>query len=219
MREADDPRGVAWSLQCLGNVTLLLGDLDAAEAIHTEALAVARDADSPSGVSGALTGLGSLAARQGDHVRAYGLFVDGFELRRAHSDRALTDQLNVLGRAAMGMRDSDLAATHFGESLQMCRAQGIKWDAAFALDGLAEVERQAGEASQAATLFGAADALLDALGARRSAADQDRHDQLLQSLRNALGESAFNQAATSGRAMTRDEAIDCALNGPSIPRR
>ena len=49
IREAGDLRGVAWSLQCLGNVTLLLGDLDAAEAIHTEALSVARDADSPSG--------------------------------------------------------------------------------------------------------------------------------------------------------------------------
>ena len=117
----------------------------------------------------------------------------------------------------MGMRDPDLAATHFSESLQMCRQQGIKWDAAFALDGLAEVEMQAGEAFQAATLFGAADALLDALGGRRSATDQDRHNELLQSLRDDVGEATFDKATTAGRAMTHDEAIDCALNGPSIP--
>src|SRR5262249_25188544 len=65
LREAGDLRGLAWSLQCLGNVKLELGELDEAREVHTEALAVAQQSNSPSSIAGALTGLGSLAVRQG----------------------------------------------------------------------------------------------------------------------------------------------------------
>src|SRR5439155_25573221 len=61
-RESGDLRGLSWSLQCQGNVTLLLGDLEGAHAIYVETLAVARRADSPAGIGWSLTGLGNLAA-------------------------------------------------------------------------------------------------------------------------------------------------------------
>jgi predicted ATPase len=211
LREAGDMRAVAWSLQCLGNVTLMLGDLDAAHAVHSEGLAVARLADSPSSIAGTLTGLGSLAERAGDHVRAYALYLEGFELRRKQSDRAVTDQLNVLGRAALGMGEPNLAAAHFAESLELCRKQGIKWDTAYALTGLAEVELRRGQAAHAATLLAAADALLDTLGAQRSSAEQVQHERMLRTLRETLGESRFQQALATGRTMTRDQAIHAAL--------
>lgn len=214
-READDLRGLAWSLQCLGNVTLMLGDLEAAQAVLTETLAVARRGNSPACISGGLTGLGSLAARRGDHVRAYELYVEGLAVRRKGSDRALTDQLNALGRAALGMGDPILAAAHFRESLEMCRAQGMQWDAAFALAGLAEVAMVAGDVHHTARLFAASDALLVALGERRSATDQAEHERKLQAVREALGEAAFEQASAIGRAITRDEAIASTLDEPA----
>jgi hypothetical protein len=158
-----------------------------------------------------MTGLGSLAVRQGDPVRAYELFVEGFKLRRKQSDRALTDQLNVLGRAALGMGDAGLAAMHFRESLDLCRKQGIKWDAAFALAGIAMVEMRRGDARQAATLFGAADTLLDSIDARRSADDQAEHARTLAALTDALGRKTFQDALAAGRAMSLSEAIACAL--------
>jgi tetratricopeptide (TPR) repeat protein len=210
-REVEDQRGQAWSLHCLGNVTLLLGEVEAARAIHTEALAIARQAGSPGSISSALTGLGRLAARRGDHFRAYELYLEALELRRSGSDRALTDQLNVLGSAALGMGDSSLATKHFRDSLQMCQMQGIKWDAAHALAGLAEVAMGVGNAGQAARLFAAADALLGALGAKRSIGDQADHEHMLQAVSDALGESEYQKASASGRAMTRDEAIAYAL--------
>jgi tetratricopeptide (TPR) repeat protein len=211
LREASDLRGVAWALQCLGNVMLILGDLDAAYAVHSEGLSVARQSDSPSGIAGALTGLGSRAERQGDHVRAYALFLEAFEMRRKNGDRAVTDQLNVLGRAALGMQDPTLAGSHFRQSLELCRKQGTKWEAAFALAGMAEVGMRRGHATQAATLFAAGDALLDTLGARRSIDDQAQHERMLHALSDKLGASAFQQATATGRTMTRDEAIDAAL--------
>jgi predicted ATPase len=211
-REAGDLRGLAWSLQCLGNVMVLLGELDGAHAIYAETLAVARRGDSPAGIGWGLTGLGNLATRRGDHAAAYKFYLDGFEVRRSASDRAVTNQLNLLGRAALGMGDSNLAATHFRESLEMCRKQSIKWDAAFALAGLAEVALGAGDPLQAARLYAAADALLAALGERRSAADQAEHERRLRAVNDTLGESAFQQASAFGRAITRDEAIASALN-------
>jgi tetratricopeptide (TPR) repeat protein len=211
-RVVDDLRGQAWSLQCLGNVTLLLGDLDAAHAIHTDTLAVARQAQSLACIGGALTGLGSLAARRGDHARAYELYLEGLELRRSDSDRVLTDQLNVLGRAALDMGDSNLAAAHFRESLALCRQQGIKWDAALALAGLAEVSMAGGNLRHSVRLFAAVDALLFALHATRSAQDQAERERMLQAVKESLGEAAFEQAWASGREMTHVEAIACALD-------
>jgi tetratricopeptide (TPR) repeat protein len=211
LREAADLPAVAWSLQCLGDVQVALGELEEARAVLTEGLATALECDIPLTISGILTGLGSLAARQGDHARAYALYLEGFELRRKQSDRALTDQLNVLGRAALDMDDLLLAARHFADSLELCRNQGIKWHAAFGLDGLAEVEMRRGNARQATVLFAAADELLRALHDRRAADDQVKHQRMLEALAAALGESAFTQAYAAGRAMTRDEAIACAL--------
>jgi tetratricopeptide (TPR) repeat protein len=211
-REVDDLCGQAWALHCLGNVTLLLGEVDAAQAIHTEALAIARRAESPGSISAALTGLGSVAVHRRDHARAYGLYLEGFELRRSTSDRAMTDQLNVLGRAALGMGDTDLASAHFRESLEMSHQQGTKWDAAFALAGLAEVAMSTANASHAARLYSASDALLEALGAKRSADDQAEHQRTIQAVNDALGEPVFQQASASGRAMSHDEAIAFALN-------
>ena len=110
------------------------------------------------------------------------------------------------------MGDPSLAATHFRESLELCRAQGIKWDAAFALAGLAAVAMHDGDARHAARLFAAADALLDTLGARRSVSQQAEHDRMLQTVRAALGEQAFEHACASGRTMTREDAIASALD-------
>ena len=90
-REVDYERGLVWSLQCLANVTLMLGDVESAEAIQTEALTVARRADSAAGISGALAGLASLAAQRGEHARAYELSLRGFELRR-NGDRPGADR-------------------------------------------------------------------------------------------------------------------------------
>ena len=189
----------------------MLGDLEGAHALLTETLAVARRANSPAGISGGLTGLGSLAARRGDHQGAYELYLEGLAVRRKGSDRALTDQLNALGRAALGMGDPILAAAHFRESLEMCRAQGMQWDAAFAIAGLAEVAMGTGDMHRATRLFAASDALLAALGERRSAIDQAEHEQKLQAVSDALGEAAFKQPSAGGRLITRDEAIAIAL--------
>jgi predicted ATPase len=211
LRQVSDIRALAWSLQCLANAMVAMGELEEARVVLTEGIAAARQAGSPQTLSGMVTGLGNLAARQGDHARAYELYVEGFELRRQQNDRAVTDQLNVLGRAALDMNDLDRASTHFAESLELCQQQGIKWGAAIALDGSAEVEMQRDNLLQALTLFAAADEVLDALQERRSSDDQARHERMLESLTATLGETLFQQVSAAGRAMTRDEAIASAL--------
>jgi tetratricopeptide (TPR) repeat protein len=213
LRQVSDIRALAWSLQCLANVMVAMGDLEEARVVLNEGITAARQAGSPQTLSGMVTGLGNLAARQGDHARAYELYVEGFELRRQQNDRAVTDQLNVLGRAALDMDDLDLASSHFSHSLELCRQQGIKWGAAFALSGSAEVEMRRGHVGQAAKLFAAADEVLHALQERRPSDDQPRHERMLESLAATLGEPQFELASAVGRAMTRDEAIACALRG------
>jgi predicted ATPase len=211
LREASDIRALAWSLQCLATVMVEMGELEEARTVLSEGIAATRQAGSPQTLSGMVTGLGSLAARQGDHARAYELYLEGFELRRQQNDRAVNDLLNLLGRAALDLDDVDLATTHFAQSLELCRQQGMKWGAAFALSGAAEVEMRRGNVRQAAMLFAAADEVLHALQERRSSDDQVRHERMLESLAATLGETLFQQVSAAGRAMTRDEAIASAL--------
>src|SRR4029079_4274574 len=101
------------------------------------------------------------------------------------------------------MHDLDRASTHFAQSLELCQQQGIKWGAAFALSGSAEVEMQRGNLPQAATLFAAADEVLRALQERRSSDDQARHERMLESLAALLGETLYQQVRHQGARMTR----------------
>jgi hypothetical protein len=60
-------------------------------------------------------------------------------------------------------------------------------------------------------LFGAGEALLESIDARRSAEDQAEHTRILDALADELGATTFQRAFATGHAMTRNEAIDWAL--------
>jgi hypothetical protein len=69
-----------------------------------------------------------------------------------------------------------------------------------------------GKARHAARPFAAADVQLAALGAHRSPAEDVEHTSWVRRARDRLSETAFEQGCPSGRAMTLDEPIACALN-------
>lgn len=64
-------------------------------------------------------------------------------------------------------------------------------------------------------LFGAAEALREALGVPPPPFIRDRYNQSVAEAREKLGEAAFTAAWQSGRAMTPDQAIEYALTRAS----
>jgi hypothetical protein len=65
----------------------------------------------------------------------------------------------------------------------------------------------------AAMLFGAAEAIRDALGTPLPPVDRADHDRCLAAVRAALGEEAFAAASAEGRAMELEQAVAYALEG------
>ena len=81
--------------------------------------------------------------------------------------------------------------------------------------GLAGVFGAVGQAERAARLVGAAEAMLDAAGARISASNRADSERTLSAVRALLGAEAFAAGRRVGRAMTPEEAVDTALAGPA----
>ena len=84
-------------------------------------------------------------------------------------------------------------------------------DAASLVAGLAVVAVDLGRFQRAVRLFGAEEALRDAVGSAMSAHWRAVHDGRLASARGALGEEAFAALWAQGRAMPREQVIAYAL--------
>jgi hypothetical protein len=69
------------------------------------------------------------------------------------------------------------------------------------------VRQAEGDLAPAVWLLGAAQALREASGAVRPAADEAAHAVLVETLREALGEPAFAAAWDAGRALRADPSI------------
>jgi hypothetical protein len=71
---------------------------------------------------------------------------------------------------------------------------------------------------RAARLFGAAEALREAIGTPFARVEQEAHRRRLSRVRALLGEEAFAAAWAEGRAMTVEQAMADALNETATGR-
>ena len=84
------------------------------------------------------------------------------------------------------------------------------------LTGLAVVALRLGQAERAGVLFGAAEALREALAVPPPPFIRDRYDHTVAEVREKLGD-AFPAVWQRGRAMTLDQAVEYALTrAPSV---
>ena len=115
-----------------------------------------------------------------------------------------------LAKIARNRRDDARAATLYAESLSLLWDQGDKVGAAGCIRGLASVAAVFGLFERAARLFGATEALRQAIGApipRHHA----RCHRAVETVRAGLGKEAFAAAWASGRTMPLVQAIAEAL--------
>ena len=90
---------------------------------------------------------------------------------------------------------------------------GDRADIAYCIEGLAELIGERGEPDRVVRLFGASEALLEAVGAPLYVQVQDRTsiERAVDALRSRLDETTFEAAWSEGRQMTLEEAIEYAL--------
>jgi hypothetical protein len=116
-----------------------------------------------------------------------------------------------LGAVALMHDRLDEAARRFRDSVRLGRDTGDKEDLAWCLLGIAGYAAASGLGPQAAVLLGAADGLLEAMGAAFKPFERRLHDDTLDRARAMTTRDAFESDRERGAAMSLDDAIDEAL--------
>jgi predicted ATPase/class 3 adenylate cyclase len=211
-REARDERGVASSLLQLGNVSSDLGDYGEARTFYEEGLALSRKLDDKALLASALISVGAEFLLQGDPERGAILNEEAAQLYRERGNRGhLQYALDNMGWAALMRGDQQQAEALHRESLALSRQLGDKLVAAEALEGLACSASARGEAERVARLFGAAEALREAVGYRQEPREHALRKPYLAVARPQLAEAKWEAAWTEGRRLGFEEAIAYAL--------
>jgi hypothetical protein len=115
--------------------------------------------------------------------------------------------LHGIGAVSLKQGADEAAAVHLVECLALAQVIGEKRIAASAIEGAGQLAERGGILPVAARLFGAADAIREAIGAPRPKAERDDLDSSVARMRKALGEEAAARAWAEGRKLGYEEAV------------
>ncbi|MFN8538290.1 MAG: tetratricopeptide repeat protein [Thermomicrobiales bacterium] len=195
------------------------GDYARAGAHQEEAVALRRALGDPLELGAALDMLGLIARRQGDTARARDCHAEALALlREVGAPYDLACCLANLGIAALDEGDDTQAAAAHRESLTIVWGLGYREGVAECLGDLAGIAARGGAPVQAARLFGAAEALREAIGAPLEPGLRDRHERLVAAARAALAPDEFAATWAAGRALSPAAAVAEALAASDAAR-
>ena len=200
----------------LGLVAMHRGDLAAAESCFDEALPLVHRAGDEGLASLVRTWLGTVLVLRGDNERAVQVFEKGLEQARRRGDRiGAYSALYNLAQVALSRNEYELATRMLEEGVSLSEEMHDRANLAHFLDGLAVVTGSLGHAEVSARLSGAAEGLLEEVGApvyNYYVPDRWLQEHTIAGVRASLGVSAFEKARAEGRAMTFDDAVAFALD-------
>jgi tetratricopeptide (TPR) repeat protein len=207
-RETEEERLVANALSNLGAIVLAAGDERRAADVLEEAVPLAREVGDQRILALALNNLGDVALTVGDYERAEPLFDESLRLLRARGDTSniARSQFN-LGAVDLMLGRHDEARERFAESLALSQQAGDKEDLAWCLEGLAGLAAATGDGRRAALLLGAAQTLLEAMGAAFKPFERRLDETTREGASRLCGAAAFAEALAEGTAMTLAETV------------
>ncbi len=145
------------------------------------------------------------------------MFEEGLALARRMGDRSVAYvALYNLAQVSLARRDYDGAAAIFKEGITLSEQMRDQANLAYFLEGLAVVAGKREEAERSARLSGAAEGLLEAVGAavyNYYQPDRSLYERTMSATRSRLGDVAFEEAWAEGRKMTFEQAVEYVLKG------
>jgi len=220
-REAEDKLTVVWSLLNLGRVSSVEGDHERATQLYEEGLALCRESGYTTPLPNYLSDLACEFLLQGDQERATTLNEEATTLVRRQGQLGrlrgpVKGPLERLGWAALLRGEQERAKTWYEENLRLSQELGNGLIDIESVEGWACAVGTKGEAQRAAKLFGAAQALREAVGYPQPPGERAVQEPYLLAARSRL-EETWEAALAEGRAMLLEQAIDYALSDePSI---
>lgn len=154
----------------------------------------------------------AVAEWDGDRERASQLLEDALKLARQAGDTFLI----IVGLANLAtvrilQERYDEARELGAEGLLLCQDVEDRRGASWSLESLAVADAAGGHSTRAARLWGAADQLLESVGAPLNPLFQQLRDRHFDNVRQSCGERAFESALSEGRAMSLTRLVQYAL--------
>ena len=210
-RRVGDPPLISQALGGLARVALRT-DVAEGRRLAREALAVSDAAGDEPGRSNALHLLGVGAQIAGDLAEARDWMTQRLALvREAGNEFLIASEAGNLSMVERQLGNLDTAEALSCESLEIAERIGDKFNKPFCLSGLAAIATERGAFERAATLVGAAEAMMEAQQMAWPPDERPHYERLLDTLPEAMGSAEFDLARRRGRSMGEDEAVALAL--------
>ncbi len=214
-QQAGDRKQTVDALFSLSQVALSEGDLNQAQLLTEQSMALRRELGDKSDLASASSQLGELARIQRDYAQAERHYLAGLALAREAQNESFTlIILQNLGSVAVQKGEYAKASEFLRESITGSRKTNFRWLSAHCLAAMGTMAVRGGQAEHAARLLGAAEALLDTIGGKLDVTDRAEYEAGLAAIRSQLDTATFERAWAEGRALTPEEAIELALEGP-----
>jgi len=193
----------------LAIATVGQGDRAAARGHFDEAIVLSRKSGNKRELGCALNGLAQLDRMEGGLDAADALYRQSLALMRELGDRE-TEALILLNLAivALGRRSGAQARQILHEVLAISVELQSKATGQCVLDICAALAALNGEWTRAARFFGIVEAQTEQTGYHRDPADEAFLAPTITEARDRLGAETFNSAASEGRALSYDEAME-----------
>ena len=218
-RAQDERHLLARALDFLGQVMADRGDVERALPIATEAVAVAQASGNQWELAIATIGLGNVLLFGKSVQAAQQCYAEGAAHCRATADPwALGMALRNLGIVSRHNGQIERSLEYLRESLAVLRPEDERSFVSRSLEELSKTLVLSRNGELAATLFGAAEALRESLGAAILASRYPEYERAVSEARELVGERRFTDAWIHGRSLHRDAAIELAVNSGDVPR-
>ncbi len=209
-RRLRDAPMVSRALSGLARVALR-SDVAEGRRLAREALAVSEEAADVRGRSNAMHLLGVGAQIAGDLLEAREWMTRRLALvRELKNDALISSEASNLSMVERQLGNLDAAEALVREAMEIAERCGDEFMKPFTLSGLAAIATERGKFERAATLIGAAEAIMEAHGAAWPPDERPHYERVVAALTAAMG-SEFDRVRAAGRAMTSSEAVSFAL--------
>jgi predicted ATPase/DNA-binding CsgD family transcriptional regulator len=184
------------------------GDFSAAADQLNRALELARTAGDAWNVAMLLGQLGDVERMRGTHSRAAPLYHESIRLFQSLGLREDPSRVHNLGYVALAQREPGRAAVLFVDALRAFRHVGDQRGIADCLIGLGCVRAAERRPAEAARLFGAGDAALEAVGSVVWPSNRADYQHWERIARAAVGTHAWSEAWSLGRGLGVETIVD-----------
>jgi non-specific serine/threonine protein kinase len=213
-----DQWGMATLRHALASLALDAGDFARAEALLSAEIEAIRQIGDRWLLGASLANLGMSVARQGEFARASRFLDEALALMRVLGERRWSAHiLSFQGLIAGWRGDRVTALAAFHEALTLAHELGVQFYVAEIIERVAGLLATGDDATKATWLFGAAEALRDAIGSPPLPADRDAMAPAIASVRAKLGPDAFTSIWAAGRTCPIDEVVADTLTLTSAP--